>query len=155
MNCNALYDMVRHKEDDRELDLYSLFGFYFNHMPEVDYHSLPEWDGIDAHNPNRFVRIRDVAYTCPDGRRIWRLATVWFDKTPFMVIQNAGREGDDFSHRYITDAVTYSKAVHYLVSLYEGQIQPVELVDPELDFPELTEFYGSNLDNYSHYESRF
>ena len=61
-------------------DVSILRGFYYDHGPEMGdmYH-------IEA-NDNKFTIIRVVKEFDFDGRRFWRLATVWHDGIPVMVI---------------------------------------------------------------------
>jgi hypothetical protein len=88
-----------------------LGGFYYNHMPEIDDGYMPYED------PNKRIAIRYYKDFDFDGRRFWRLAAVCFDGLPFMIIQNAGREGDDHHRRFITDLHQYKDAVKYVLSI--------------------------------------
>lgn len=85
-----------------------------------------------------------------DGRRIWRLCVLRFDGAPFMVTQNAGREGDDHKVRFIFNEDVYQEAVKYIHSLLPEPIctQIPDVVDVELDIPTLTAFYDNRLDGY-------
>jgi translation initiation factor RLI1 len=67
-----------------------------------------------------------------------------------MIIQNAGREGDDHYKRFITDEFTYISMVQYIKSLipvsFETKIQDV--VDPEEEIEKLDKFYDGELNGY-------
>lgn len=133
-----------------------LNGFYYNHVPELAGDTLPDED------PNKRVQIRYYQNFNFDGRRFWRLASVWYatkdskdsndcDWKPFMIIQNAGREGDDHHKRFVTDAALYEEAARYLKTIVlfrECSDLDKDVVDPLVDVPKLTEFYGNELDGY-------
>ena len=67
-----------------------------------------------------------------------------------MIIQNAGREGDDHSERFITHMGIYELAIAYLrsictISFDESTKRIVSALD---DIPNLTKFYGDELGGY-------
>jgi hypothetical protein len=121
-----------------------LKGFYYNHVsPE-----LTEWDALPYEDPGKRVELRFYEDHNVDHRRNWVLASVWLDGRPFMIVQNAGREGDDHAKRFITDAATYVEAARYLKSLclpQETRDGPTDIVGVDDDLRGLTEFYGSRL----------
>ena len=127
-----------------------LNGFYYNHVPELEGDILPYED------PNKRVQIRYYKNFDFDGRRFWRLASVWYETKdcgwkPFMIIQNAGRAGDDHRKRFVTDAALYKEAARYLKTIVmfpERSDLDKDVVDPLADVPKLTEFYGNELDGY-------
>lgn len=130
-------------------DLWSLVGCYYNHIPEAT-----TWDDIppEAKSYNPRLELRYYKQHCFDGRRTWVLASVWFDSAPVMIIQNAGREGDDHHRRFITDPERYTQLIGYLHSLAEKK--PVDLSDVvplDQDIKGLTEFYGNQLDGHFEY----
>ena len=128
-------------------DLTVLFGCHFDHMPEA---GAEYWriEGVEMKSERLEIRYyKDHHY---DGRRIWRLASVWFDGEPFMVIQNAGREGDDHAARFITNVEQYKQAVIYVKSLLPPAFGKVsDIVSADDDIPDLTEFYSDSLDRVS------
>jgi hypothetical protein len=111
MKPNDLYAMTP-ESVERGID--SLAGCYYNHLDGsgLDQFALGQITGDTSR-----VQIRTLKYWCFDGRRIWSLATVWFDEKPVMVIQNAGREGDDHSRRFITDFPRFCEMCAFLQSL--------------------------------------
>lgn len=137
MNANELYVLI---PEDITNCLGSLKGFYYDHLPEVE-NSL--W-GLEDKNTRAEVKIvKDFDF---DGRRFWALKTIWFDSKPFMITQNAGREGDDHYKRFITDVETFKEFVQYVKQLSDTQEYYLDdVISPEKDFPELTAFYGNKL----------
>lgn len=136
MTPQELYDRpakyVTHVLDD-------LHGFSFDHVSEAN---LAWW----SMRTNEHVTVRtleDHVLSC--GRRIWRLATVWFDALPVMVIQNAGREGDGHIKRFITDELWFHEMVIYLRSLVQHDDPEVFAHDAAGEITGLDEFYGHKL----------
>lgn len=126
-----LYEM----KSTATLDALALRGCYYNHVPEAgDFARL-------ADRPR--VQVRVVGYVNIDGRRYWRLATVWFDAKPVMVVQNGGREGDDHSRRFVTDVTLFLEMVEYLKDEANNDIEAVPL---SYDGADLVSFYGRSLD---------
>lgn len=140
--CADLYAMpvegVRH-------DLHDLAGCYYNHIPEVpDLHTASFKNYAEWSSPR--VEIRTIRRVDFDPRRYWELATVWFDKRPVMVIQNAGREGDDHAQRFITDPEAYRELVGHIASLLPiDDPDGSDVVDPNETRSDLTTFYGDDL----------
>lgn len=120
-----------------------LIGFGYNHIKES---GLDTIDIVDIDTDR--VEIRTIKYFDFDGRRFWMLATVWFDSKPVMVIQNAGREGDDHAKRYVTDKSALRDMCQYIRSLVPVEEDESDLVDADEDIPSLTEFYGNELDGH-------
>lgn len=109
------------------------------HMPEINERNLP-WD----FRSNRFeiLYYRDH---CFDGRRTWTLASAWFDGVPFMITQNAGREGDDHERRFLVAPGTYQLATSYVLSLCV--VEAPDVVGPDDEISDLTEFYSCSLED--------
>jgi hypothetical protein len=119
---------------------YIWWGCYFNHVPEIDeYADYEDSDKLE-------VRIyKDFDF---DGRRFWRLASIWYDGQPVMIIRNAGREGDDHVSRFVTDRARYIEMVAHILSLQkvkEDEINDEDFVDPDEEVTNLLEFYGNSL----------
>lgn len=140
MTPNQLY---AREPESRNHWVNTLNGFYYSHVPELSAEHLP------AEDPGKRVELRCYKDWCFDDRRTWRLASVWFDGKPFMVIQNAGREGDDHYKRFVTDEETYVATVTYLKTLCPAAVTKVEdVVGPNDEVVGLTEFYGNSLDGH-------
>lgn len=93
------------------------------------------------------IKVKYIKDICYDGRRVWILATVWFDEKPVMIVQNAGREGRDFEARFITDAPLYKQMLQFIESLIELEEPLEDVIDPNEDRKDLTFFYCDSLEN--------
>lgn len=139
--ANELYAMEPQRETN-DIDVL----FEKDHLNGMEFPYL-RWEVqskvIEA---NKRVTIKYLKEHCYDGRRVWELATVWLDGSPVMIIQNAGREGDDHSERYITDKEKFLEMCNYLLSLIhiEDPVQ-VDAINPDEELSDLTYFYGQSL----------
>lgn len=106
-----------------------LIGNYYNHIRElnVSLYDAPTgqsdefFGNIAMQNTRVFIRVH--MHFQRDFRRFWRLASVWYEddlgvEKPFMVVQNSGREGDDYSYRIISDKDIFCQAVTYLSYIF-------------------------------------
>ena len=118
-----------------------LKGFYYDHLPEIE-HDL--W-GIESEK-NEKVTIKEYRNFDFDGRRYWLLASVWYENNPIMIIQNAGREGDDHRRRFVTDKEKYKEMIKYIRTLLESEEEIEDYFDPNEDIQGLDSFYGHTLD---------
>jgi hypothetical protein len=129
-----------------ETDLNILRGFYYNHIPEID-DNCGDYFTDDILKNNKRIKIKILKDFSFDPRRHWRLATIWIDENPVMIIQNAGREYDDFSKRFITNKELYIEMISYIKSLFPIYINEIiGIIDENIDSPILTNFYNNNLD---------
>lgn len=141
MNIRELYEK-QHKAESTCLGL--LKGVYYDHLKELsDRHDIHSYYGLEE--CNKKVDIRYYVDHCFRGSRVWVLASVWYENQPVMVIQNAGRDGDDHSKRFITDEKLYKEMLSYIVSLMNIDTSTAEEVDADVDMPELTNFYGYDM----------
>ncbi|KZX78238.1 hypothetical protein A3715_10245 [Oleiphilus sp. HI0009] len=130
---NDLYKMT---PESISYDPSCLEGFSYSHIPEVP-DGLRLFD-LEDYKKIKLCYLKDFNF---DHRRCWRLATVWFEEKPVMVIQNSGREGDDFSKRFITDMEAYKEMVRFIkYELEEHDTR--DCVGAEEDIKGLTEFSG-------------
>jgi hypothetical protein len=125
-----LYEM----KSTATLDALALRGFSYDHVPEAG----PD---VELRDKPR-VRVEVVGYVHFDHRRYWRLATVWFDDKPVMVVQNAGREGDGYSKRFVTDVSLLMELAKYL----KAEEAAPDTVPLSYDGADLVNFYGVSLD---------
>lgn len=142
-------DLYQQEPEKTDGDLSVLFGCYYNHMPEV-----ADWWPLFASEiyVNTRIQVRYYKDHNYDTRRIWRLASVWLDNEPFMVIQNAGREGDDHSARFITNVERYKEAVTYVRSILPPRFESIpDVVAEDEDIPNLTAFYSATLETVGGY----
>lgn len=142
MTPQDLYNRVPEREDN---NLHVLIGCFFNHIPEVaTFMDLKPALLIE----NERVLIRYYKDHVFDNKYIWRLASVWFDGKPVMLIQNAGLAGEEFNRRLITDALLYLELIQYLKGLLTNAfLSPEDLVDPTAEISGLDSFHGSILDS--------
>jgi len=128
------------KQTTHELEI--LAGHLYNHLPEAG--DPASWAFLISTE----VEIRTLGYRNFDGSRIWHLATVWFQGKPVMVIQNAGRDGDDHVRRYVTDTrglrmlAGHVKALAFLEVLENDDMRVIE---EDEEASELSHFYGEDL----------
>lgn len=124
-----------------------LLGCYYDHLRGlgIDQYAC-EWSQCESER----MEIRIIKFFDFDGRRFWRLATVWLDNKPIMVIQNAGREGDDHEERFITDPDGFRELGQHLRTILKMREEPLEdVVKPdEVLGRKLIDFYGNSLDSY-------
>jgi hypothetical protein len=149
MTPNQLYASKSIEPDNgSEYFLEWLVGSQYTHVPEVTDqgycgpHRLPPFD------PDGRVETRVHAELYFDSRRSNILRSVWFDELPVMVCINAGREGDDYSRRWVTDAAVYDRMCIYLRSILIGdavEIDQAVYVDGDTEQPNMTDFYGHSL----------
>ncbi len=143
MKPKELYNLQSESETN---DLNLLKGMYYNHIKELDLDTYYFHDNVLELNTKITIKIlKDFSF---DHRRYWRLATVWFNNKPIMIIQNAGREGDDHSKRFITDEKMYLEMVTFIKSLLDREIPEVEdLIDQNTNLIDIDTFYGYSLDS--------
>ena len=145
MKPSQLYERQPERES---LDLSYLRGKYANydHLPELgDKYEVP----LDL-SANKYVVVRFYKEFHFDSRRFWALASVWYNGRPVMIVQNAGREGDDHRHRFITNEELFRKMLGYIwsISTMTKDVETTDIVDKDSDIPDLTDFYGNRLDGH-------
>jgi hypothetical protein len=117
----------------------------YDHLPEVSAR-VDELAGI-ARGPlaGRFD-LRFYARRSIDERRVWWLYALYLDGAPVMILQNAGREGDDFYRRIVTHPDRLASVVTFLrAHLPVGEF---EAVDPTKPVKGLDAFYGDHLSEH-------
>lgn len=118
------------------------------HLDEqIDFDYDYDWHSLDLHQEK--VGDVDIKYYkdwCYDGRRIWVLASVWYKQNLVMIIQNAGREGDDHCENFVVDIDMYNDLVSFLSSFERKNTLHIDMYDVDENIPTLTEFYGDSLD---------
>ncbi|GAA4450408.1 hypothetical protein GCM10023189_10970 [Nibrella saemangeumensis] len=137
-----LYNRTPEREDN---DLSVLIGCLYNHIPEVS--ALLELDKsiIDGNNKVVIKYYKDHSF---ENRYIWRLASVWFEAIPVMIIQNAGLKGEEFQRRLITYEQGYVELIQYLKGLLtDACIDASDLVDQNEEISGLDAFHGCILDS--------
>jgi len=122
---------------------YDLYHFVGTHLPEIDGYALDH----DSAEQTKRIELRQIAYDCPDGRRTWELDTVWFDGKPVMVVNSSGRDGDEYSERFISDGDTFSRMVQFLREFVEAETV-TGYVKADAIIPAMTEFYGRTIHDF-------
>ena len=103
--------------------------------------------GQKTFEENARVEIKIIDERIIDERRFWLLTSVWFDELPIMITQNAGREGDDHSERYISNYEAFKRLINYLRKLQNlNDNFSVDEMNTEIYFETLASFYGQDLD---------
>lgn len=122
-----------------------LVGCYYNHLRGS---GIEQYSHSWTDEESNRLEIRTLKYFDFDGRRFWRLATVWLDGKPIMIIQNAGREGDDHERRFITDPEGFRALVKHLREFLKINEEPLDdVVEPNAVLGrELISFYSNSLD---------
>ena len=139
-------------------DIGPLIGCYYNHIKEIKYgdEELPSYVFQDPNcfnlEENDRVKVSFLANDQFDTRRIWVLAVVYYETDPVMVIQNAGREGDDYSKRFIIEEYksSYLLMLDYINSLRmppkNDDINKDDIYSIDKDLgDQLTSFYNDTL----------
>lgn len=142
-----IYEMT-HESSTHKLD--HLAGCYYNHIEECELLHDGELYEIDTDR----IEIRFIMDFSYDGRRVWQLATVWLDGEPVMITQNAGREGDDFSQRFITDQGLFFSMCDHIRSLISEKNKKLleDLYEMDEEISGLTFFYNQSLgEGFTHY----
>lgn len=133
-------ELYNRKTFEKTKELGYLKGFYYNHIPEIE----DELWGLNNEN----VEIKYYKDHSFDGRRVWVLASVWYENEPVMIIQNAGREGDDHRKRFVTNKELYIKMVQYIMNLLLVDKDIDDICDENDDISGLASFYGYKLDGH-------
>lgn len=129
---------------------YELYGLIEHHIQEIDSYDFD----YDDNKKTKHIEIRYYKNFDFDGRRSWTLAGVFFNdvnnaaakQEPIMIIQNAGREGDDHTDRFITNRDGYLRMIKYLLSCANAP-EP-DVISPDEDIRGLESFYGNTLDGH-------
>ncbi len=136
-------DLYKMKHEEISHHPGELIGFYYDHVKEADVESFD----IDPDTQTDRLDIKIIKRHDFDARRYWQLATVWFDGKPVMIIQNAGREGDDHSRRIVTDQWGLHDLCNYIKTLKpREEVDAGDVYDADADVKDLDEFYGNSLD---------
>jgi len=149
MTPNELY--ARDPESVVRDDLYALKGCYYDHLPEVEAQGFELAPVVEGPMRGRF-ELRFYRRHNFDHRRVWSLYALFFDGAPVMVLQNAGREGDDHHRRIVTDPDKLALAVTLIRSHLGVQVSG-DVADPASEVDGLTTFYNHDLQG--HFETHW
>lgn len=149
MTPNELYDRI---PDKSSYDLNDLsVGSYGRQLYEIDELGCGYWFP-DIKQTD--IEIRIYKFFDFDGRRFWKLQSVYYKGNPVMIMRNAGREGDDHCSRFITDKERFKQLIcqvkqHILETSDDEEIS--DIVDGDDDVG-VESFYDGTLDgNFERY----
>lgn len=149
MTAQELYERIPEQVSMDLNDLECSIAF-----PEImiNYHWFP-WPDDSDYNPhfaNNRITIKIYKTHFFDGHRGWKLISVWYLGTPVMICQSAGRSFRDHKMRYITNVELFKVMTTYVQSLVPIDFRYLEdnVIDGNTEMPELTNFYGSDLNNF-------
>lgn len=151
MTAKDIYNIKKYTIKDIDM-LMATFNEKERLFPEMSKYEY--YDVLNIKDIKGGLEIRCIQDYCFDRRRTWELYTLWKDKKPFMIIQLAGREGDDVVNRYITNKELYIETVEYLESLIEKKDdietieEDIETIEEDIEMPLLTNFYGRELEDF-------
>lgn len=151
--------LVNEVYSNEESDCSKLIGFYYNHIPELAYDKyFGGWDKFYESG----LRVKTIAHYGYDSRRYWDLSLVFYKEIPIMLIQNAGREGDDHRSRYIFNVETYKQCIEDLsvvddddkdINLENINLEETFIVyDLDAENVNYLRFYGNDIDNNEEYD---
>jgi len=107
---------------------------------------------LDAVEKTQRMETRTLVDHDYDGRRGWTLQTVWFDNKPVMVVNSAGRDGDEYHERWITDPELFGELVTFLKSFMSEDTTGFVKADAKI--PAMTEFYNHTIHDYYDVEAQ-
>jgi hypothetical protein len=132
---------------EEKADCSDLFGCYYSHMPEVPGEVALQARDRTYWAANALLVEKTHYRRQSDARRFHAVRSYWLNGVPFLVTLNAGREGDDYARRFVTDRAVYAAAVSHVRALYRPPASDPPGGGQEVrnDFdplPELGDFYG-------------
>ena len=122
---------------------------YFNHVSET-IHDFSLFHVIRSDQIEIRIISEVVKYHRSEvvkyHRIVWRLATVWFDNKPVMVIQNAGKYGHEHSKKFVTDRKTYKRMCDHIKELISIENEDdIKEIDADKNIKGLVKFYGHRI----------
>lgn len=137
-------ELLRRKVEYTTNDPYRLF----KHI-DIDEWSVDD-DAIEAEGLVRIDWFKDF---CFDGRRSWSLGAVYFKGDAVMILQSAGREGDDYTNEYIINKDGQKELCAYIRSKTKIETEDsIHSYGMDEDILCLTSFYSNDLDGpFEHY----
>lgn len=126
-----------------KLDAWHVNVSWFNGIRHLGELTASAAEAIES---DGLLTIYQVAFHNVDGERFARVCALWWNKQPFMIVQNAGRSGSDHEETWITDGAAYKEAQAYLAQLLTKEDEP-EVTDPDQDiYPdEVLAFYNHDF----------
>lgn len=109
------------------------------HIPEASVGYLRD-SAISAR-----VEIRHLVDEMYDSSRGAWMDSIWFEGKPVMITQTAGRGGNDFNKRVITNESLFWKLIQHIRTFAELDQNYLEVVDTHEDDPDLDYLYDEPL----------
>jgi hypothetical protein len=141
----TIKDLLKKSPKTINNDLDFLSGPYYNHLPEAFFgqdqnEAFPWWTF------KTFDCIKNLVYVhkMEDCRRFHYLAIITFNDIPVMVYRAAGREGDDFNDRFITNRDVFNEMIMFIDSKFVLESKTNEgnyVVDIETHDVDMASFY--------------
>lgn len=118
-------------------------GEWFPEVPEIgESFDMPVLNTLDA---EKSLSVNQVYFSCEDGERTIEMYTVYYHGMPVMIVQKAGRGGEDFFRRFVTNATGYGEVVDYLRNAFNKTTE--DCFDPEADryIDDVLSIYGNDV----------
>lgn len=145
MNFKELMEFPIQYEDN---DVSVLMGCYYSYLDDnIDRYSLDH----EALKLQERVKIKYYKDFCFDGRRVWRLYSVWLDNQLVMLCKNAGREGDDHSGFVIFNAELYKNLNAFILTFTNSPVSTFKVTQLDENADEFYSFYSNSVDGYFEY----
>jgi hypothetical protein len=135
--ANDIYNMIPIRVVNNPTEvIYDLCKYLYS---EVPYELLNRYE---LHLPDIIVKY--VVSECLGMDDCWRIGTVWFRNEPVMIIQDAG--DDDYENSFVTNHKLFTDMLHYIIAEYTRHVVYTSNdIEPDVDTPKLTNFYGALL----------
>ena len=149
--ANELYSLA--KKINKEADVRTIGVHHLNQTERFKEITIGDLYGLseaELQCLNERVVFRIIRNVSVDYERNWLLGAVWFDNLPVMIVQNAGRGGQDHEATYITWLNQYNSMIQFIISVInnnkESMVNKIVINDRE-DLPFLDTFYGRSLND--------
>jgi len=134
MKPSELYKL---KEIGVETDIYSLRKC-LDGLDDLSYEGVESIEGLEQ---------RIHGFHSFDGERSWELSSIWYKDRPFMVLQEAGRGGDDHVETFLTDKEVLKELKLKIAELLDQHKKTISF-SPDEDIEDLDCFYGHELSEF-------
>lgn len=120
------------------------YSRFFEEAIQEDLHGIDYC--ADLQDPESRIKLAIHKDHDFDGRRCWSLWVCHYQDEPILIIQRAGREGDDHVDRFITNERRYKEMIQYIMfHVAKKQIDDVFSVDDDVV---IDNFYGYSLSDF-------
>lgn len=91
------------------------------------------------------LQVNQIFYACEDGERTVEMYSVYYHGNPIMIVQQAGRGGEDFFRRFVTDATGYREMMDYLRHAFNKTTSDCFSPDSPFYIDDLLTIYGKDV----------